>query len=253
MAGNTIYVVTGANRGLGRGLMEALLKRPKTTVIVTVRNAEAAALLASEDLEIATNSIRLTAVLDFTSAPSKEDVHTALNKAAGGSIDHIDVLINNAGMCPTLAPAAQTLAPDLRAAYETNVIAPLMVFQALWSLLQRATSVPKLVMMTSSLGSIGAQEPFPGGAYGPSKAALNWITRALHLQHEAQGLVAIALHPGWVQTRAGNFVAEEWGYTSGPPDTVEKSVGDILVIVDGATRESVGGKYITQAGAELPW
>lgn len=253
MARNTIFVVTGANRGLGLGLMKALLKRTNTTVIATVRTADAAASFETDDISLGEGSAYHVAVLDFTTAPSPDDVHAAISKASGVSFDYIDVLINNAGMCPTLAPAAQTSPSDLRAAYETNTIAPLMVFQALWPLLQKASSAPKLVMMSSSVGSIGAQEPFPGGAYGPSKAALNWLTRALHLQNEAQGLVAFALHPGWVQTRAGNFVADEWQYSAGPPDTVEKSVEDMLVVIDGATRESFGGKFVTQTGNELPW
>lgn len=251
MAGNKIYVVTGGNRGLGLGLVKELLARPNTTVVATVRNAEAAASVKAESITPSEGSVLHIVVQDFSTAPSPEDFRAAVAKEVGESLDHIDVLINNAGMCPPLAVAAQTSAADLRTAYETNAIAPLMVFQALWPLLQNAASSPKLINVTSSVGGIGAQEPVPGGAYGPSKAALNWITRALHIQNEA--LVAVALHPGWVQTRAGNFVAKEWNYAPGPPDTVEKNVKDMLTVIDGATRESAGGKFITQTGQEIPW
>jgi hypothetical protein len=40
--------------------------------------------------------------------------------------------------------------------------------------------------------------------------------------------VAFALHPGWVQTRAGDFAAKEWGYPGSPPVTVEDSVSRLL-------------------------
>ncbi|KAL2833320.1 hypothetical protein BDW59DRAFT_138473 [Aspergillus cavernicola] len=152
-----------------------------------------------------------------------------------------------------MSPAVTTTAEDLRSAFEVNTISPLLVFQAFWPLLQKARAAPKLIMITSSVGSIGGQEPIPGGAYGPSRAAGNWLTRAIHIQHEADGLVAVALHPGWVQTRAGEFVAKEWNYAPGAPETVENSVKGILEVVDGATREKAGGKFITYTGQELPW
>lgn len=253
MAGNTVYVVTGGNRGLGLGLVKSLLLRPQTTVITTVRNADAAATLQAEGLSLGEGSKLYTILLDYSTAPSPEDVRTAFNNEVGDAVDRIDVMINNAGMCPPLSVAAQTSAADLRAAYETNAISPLMVFQGLWPLLQKASSSPKLIMVSSSVGSIGGQEPVPGGAYGSSKAALNWLTRALHMQNEENGLVAFSLHPGWVQTRAGDYVAKEWKYSAGPPDTVEDSVKGMLDVIDGATRESVGGQFVTQTGEIITW
>ncbi|KAL4863357.1 hypothetical protein BDV12DRAFT_202200 [Aspergillus spectabilis] len=107
--------------------------------------------------------------------------------------------------------------------------------------------------MSSSVGSIGDQEPVPGGAYGPSKAAGNWLTRALHLQHSASGLVSVALHPGWVQTALGELAARDWKYDAGPPETVENSVTGILAVIDGATRETASGKFLTYTGQELAW
>lgn len=108
-------------------------------------------------------------------------------------------------------------------------------------------------MMSSSVGCITTMEPFPGGAYGPSKAALNWLTKSLHAQGEESGLIALAMHPGWVKTRAGEFVASEWKYEAGPPHSLEQSVGGMIKVIDGATRESWGGKFVMFDGQELAW
>jgi NAD(P)-dependent dehydrogenase (short-subunit alcohol dehydrogenase family) len=120
-------------------------------------------------------------------------------------------------------------------------------------LLQKS-SHPKVIMMTSSVGSIiGAQEPLPGGTYEPSKAALNWITRALHLQHARENLVAVALHPGWVQTRSGEFAAMEWRYADEPPLSVDESVAGMLDVIDRATRATTSGQFVTYEGEVVPW
>ncbi|RDW76331.1 SDR family oxidoreductase [Aspergillus mulundensis] len=252
---NTVYLITGANRGLGLGLVKSLLTRPSTTIIASVRNEEASATLKSELSSItpSQNSTVHIILLSF-SADTPTTPSQILNTLATiQNITHIDVLIANAGFAAPMTPALHTTAPDLRSSFETNTIAPLLVFQAIWPLLKSAKSAPKAVFMSSSVGCISAQEPFPGGAYGASRAAGNWLTRAIHLQHEEDGLVAFAMHPGWVRTRAGEFVAREWGVEGGPPESVENSVKGVLEVVDGATRERVGGRFVTYKGEELPW
>ena len=256
MADNTVYVVTGANRGLGLGLTKSLLSRPSTTVIGTVRNDEAAASLkADTDSITSANGTTLHIVkLDFSTAIPTEKILEAFHAAVGSGLSHIDVLINNAAVGPPFVPSVELRAEDLRAAFETNTIAPLLVFQALWPLLRRSpTGRPKLVMMSSSVGCVTEMEPLPGGAYGPSKAALNYLTKSLHTQHEADGLVALALHPGWVRTRAGESIARQWGFPGEPPDSIDDSVAGMLRVIDAATRDTVSGKLVTQTGDILPW
>lgn len=51
---------------------------------------------------------------------------------------HINVLINNAGSVPPMTRAIETTAEDLRAAFETDTIALLLVFQALWPLMKKS-------------------------------------------------------------------------------------------------------------------
>ncbi|KAH6655830.1 hypothetical protein BKA67DRAFT_534736 [Truncatella angustata] len=234
----TVYVVTGGNRGLGNGLVRALLKRPDTTVIATVRNEESRQKMESEatNLEKGENSKLHIVPLDLSRAPEPQDIREAFKAV---HVDHIDVLINNAGFAHPMIPIAQTTAADLRAAFEINAIAPLMVFQALWPLLQKAAAAPpKLIMVTSSVGSIAEMEPVPGGAYGPSRAAHNWITKALHQENRDEKLIAIALHPGWVQTRMGQYAADQWGFGKAPPVTVEESVRGMLKVIDEADEQA---------------
>ncbi|KAJ5822418.1 Short-chain dehydrogenase/reductase SDR [Penicillium robsamsonii] len=251
---NTVYVVTGANRGLGLGLTKRLLERTATTIVASVRNQDAATSLRSniEGIVIGQNSALHILELDFSTAISPEEIAQVFASAVS-TVTHIDVLICNAGFATPMTPALLTSAEDLRKSFEVNTIAPLLVFQAFWPLMQRSDSAPKLVVISSSVGSIAAQEPVPGGAYGPSKAALNWLTKALHVENEKDGLVSFALHPGWVQTRAGDFVAKEWGYPGGPPLTVEASVKGMLGVIDNATRENVSGKFISLTGDILSW
>lgn len=252
---NTVYVVTGANSGLGLGMVKTFLSRPSTTVIGTVRNAAASEALKSEAASVqAGNGSSLHIIqLDFTNAVPVEKIRETFAAACPDHVDHVDVLVNNAGFSTPMTPVAFVSASDMRAAYETNTIAPLLVFQALRPLLLKAGSAPKLINVTSSVGSIGGMEPVPGGAYGPSKAALNYLTKAIHVQEEASGMVAVALHPGWVQTRNGHFVAKEWGYEPGPPVSVEDSVKGMVSIIDRATRESFSGQLVTMTGQILPW
>ncbi|KAF4334508.1 aflatoxin biosynthesis ketoreductase nor-1 [Fusarium beomiforme] len=244
---NTVYVVTGANRGVGLGLVKTLLTRPSTTVVATVRSDEAAASLRRDLSNVSADKDSTFEIvqLDFSAALPPEQIRDAI----APTVDHVDILICNAAVSPPMTLAAQTPAANLRTAFEVNTIGPLTVFQGLWPMLQKS-AMPKVINVTSSVGCIAFQE-VPGGAYGPSKAALNWITRALHLQNE--GLVAVALHPGWVQTDMGEFSAKEWGCPGVTLETVENSVQGMLNIIDGATRDTTSGQFVTYKGQVLPW
>lgn len=252
---NTVYVVTGTNKGIGLGLVKALLARPATTVVASVRSDDAAATLKSAvaDVTKGDGSVLHVMLLDFSTAPSPAAVREAFTAATAGTIDRVHVLISNAASPFPMTPTSATAADDFRRAFEINTIAPLMVFQGLWPLMDAPEGEPpaKFIGITSSVGSIECLEPVPGGAYGPSKAALNHITKSLHAQHK--NLVAVALHPGWVQTYMGDYAAKAWGYEPGPPDTIDSSVTGVLQVVDAASRETTSGKFVTQTGQVMPW
>ncbi|OLN88006.1 Norsolorinic acid ketoreductase 1 [Colletotrichum chlorophyti] len=254
---NTVYVITGSNKGIGLGLVKSLLARPATTVVASVRSNDAEAELKAgiADVPKGGKSELFVMQLDFTKAPLPAAVREAFTAATSGTVDRIDVLVSNAGAQFPLTPTSTTSPEDLRGAFEVNTVAPLMVFQGLWPLLDKpreeADGLAKFIAISSSVGSIECLEPVPGGAYGTSKAALNWLTKSLHAQHK--NLVSVAVHPGWVQTAMGFRAAKEWHYDPGPPDSIESSVAGVLNVIDGASRETTSGKFVTQTGQVVPW
>jgi norsolorinic acid ketoreductase len=121
-------------------------------------------------------------------------------------ITALDVVIANAGIANTYPAVHEASAKAMLEHYTVNVIGVVALFRAVRPLLLRAAATatatngrtPKFVTMSSSAGSIGGQEraPVPNAAYGPSKAALNWITMKIHLENRDLGLCAFAMHPG---------------------------------------------------------
>jgi NAD(P)-dependent dehydrogenase (short-subunit alcohol dehydrogenase family) len=255
MATNTVYTIIGGNKGLGLGLVATYLARPSTTVIATVRSTTAATALQSAAGKIVkgANSKLYIAQIDLSNLGTPESIRTQILAATDGQVGHINTLIHSAGMCPpTMAPTLGVTAADLKECFEVNAIAPLLIFQALFPLMHTATP-PRFIAISSSVGSIAGMEPMPAGAYGPSKAALNYLVKSLHVQMEVSGLVSVALHPGFVQTDMGRFAASEWEFDAGPPLTVDMSVAGMVKVIDGVTRKEGSGKFLGYDGSELPW
>jgi len=88
---NTVYLITGANRGLGLGMVTALLKRPNTTVIAGVRDVTSSSSQALLSLHTAEASKLVLAHIDSNDHRSAELAIKDLK-----DIDKIDTVIANA-------------------------------------------------------------------------------------------------------------------------------------------------------------
>lgn len=177
--------------GIGLALVAALLTRPSTTVVATVRDpaSQAAALAA---LPSARGSRLLVIALSFPHVP--ENLEPILSPHG---ITHIDVVISNAAVQSSFEPILSADPKDLLLDYEINAVGQLRLFQAAWPLLSKFTR-KKFVLLTSSVGSITVldYEVFPGISYGPSKAGANWIAKRIAVEFKSQGLLVGILHPG---------------------------------------------------------
>lgn len=200
---NTIYLITGASRGIGRGLAEKFLARSHTTVIAAVRDPAGA---SSQSLQLLPRgeSSRLIVVKVDSKSPTDPAVAVeTLQKEHG--IVHLDVVIANAGICDDLSPVHQVSIPALREHVEINGYGPIFLYQAVYPLLQKSKK-PTFVGVGSPLGSIGGMEqrPYPCAAYGPSKAILHWIVRKIHFENE--DFVSFVADPGYVPASSGRYV-----------------------------------------------
>ncbi|KAF2489381.1 NAD(P)-binding protein [Lophium mytilinum] len=236
MSTNNVVLITGANRGIGHALTTEYLSRPHTTVIAAVRDPSKSNSKALVTLPKGTGSTLITIKIDSL-APT--DAKTAVSTLPS-SISRIDLVIANAGVT-VFNPVLDITVDEYLYHQSINVVGPLVLFQATWPLLQKSVS-PKFIVISSSLGSVkvGPEWGLPCGAYGASKASINYLTRRLHYEHE--GLVALPVCPGWTQTDMGNEGAKVFRAAEGglAPVTLEESIKGVVQEIDGATRTEEG-------------
>ncbi|KAJ5985220.1 hypothetical protein N7522_012416 [Penicillium canescens] len=232
---NTIYLITGASRGIGRGLAETFLARSNTTVIAAVREPVGASSQSLQSLPKGESSRLIVVKVDSKSPTDPAAAVETLQREHG--IDHLDVVIANAGIGEDFSPV--------------NGYGPIYLYQAVHPLLKKSKK-PTFVGVGSPLGSIGGMEqrPYPCAAYGPSKAILHWIVRKIHFENE--DFVSFVADPGFPQTDMGNAGAQAVGLEKAF-QTVEESVGGIVKTIDEGTRESVGAQLRVWDGSQFPW
>jgi NAD(P)-dependent dehydrogenase (short-subunit alcohol dehydrogenase family) len=102
---------------------------------------------------------------------------------------------------------------------------------------------PRLVTLSSTLGSMQLNEHGGLYAYRASKAGVNAITKSLALDLRDRGIIVVALNPGWVRTDMGGPDAEL---------EVETSVRGMQRVIEGL-RPADSGKFLSWDGRELPW
>jgi NAD(P)-dependent dehydrogenase (short-subunit alcohol dehydrogenase family) len=226
-----IIVVTGANRGIGLEICRQLAGRG-TLAVLTARSPdaghEAAGKLNAQGLEV--QFYRLD--------PTREESIEALRVWLEHNYGRLDVLINNAGILAK-DEALDVRLDTVRAALETNTLAPLRLSQALIPLLKRGKN-PRIVNISSGMGQLS---DMGGGyaAYRISKTALNAVTRVLAA--ELHGEVAVnAMCPGWVKTDMGGAGATR--------ELPQGAAGAVWLALD-APQNFTG--HFTRDGQTIPW
>lgn len=181
------------------------------------------------------------------------DPAAAVKTLEAAGILYIDTVIANAAMGDTTAPVLGTPVDDVRRTFDVNLIGVLALFQAVEPLLRKAEGKnPKFVALSSNLGSIALAPYIPGPwfCYGVTKAALNYLIRRVHVEHD--WLTAVALQPGWVKTDMGKAAANAVGMDDAPMK-LDDSVEGCLKVIDAASREKYAGEFVDSEEKVVPW
>ncbi|KAJ7264064.1 hypothetical protein B0H12DRAFT_272935 [Mycena haematopus] len=245
MSTKTVYLISGANRGIGYGLAAALAARPNAVVFAGARDPAAQSLTELAAKHSNVHPVKLTS----GDKADNEAAIAEIQKTAG----QLDVIIANAGIAKHQGPLATVPLSELRDHFEVNTLGLVVLFQAAHALLLASpTGAPTLAYISSGAGSISTYIHLSACAYGASKAAANFLVKVLDAEHPA--LIAMAVNPGWVATDMGNASARMGGMEEAPV-RLEDSVEGILGIVDGATKEKSSGRFWNFKAAKdgNPW
>ncbi|XP_060110153.1 C-signal-like [Heteronotia binoei] len=247
-------LVTGSNRGIGLEIVRQLVGKIHR-IFATCRDPEGPRAQELRSLAAKHQGVEIIP-LDINDPSSIEKAAAKVTELLQGA--GLNLLINNAGIVKPSSLESET-AENMAEVYKTNVIGPMLVSQAFLPLLRKASqkspqkgmgcSKAAIVNLSSEGGSITNILGWSIGHvmnYRCSKAALNMLSRCQGLGFAEDGILCIALHPGWVQTDMGNMPGQL------APMTVDASVRAILDTL-GRLTEKDSGTFVNWEGVVVPW
>jgi NAD(P)-dependent dehydrogenase (short-subunit alcohol dehydrogenase family) len=208
-----VALVTGANKGIGRGAAEQLAALGMT-VLVGARDPQRGDEVAATLRAAGGDAHAVT--LDVTDLTTVQEAAWRVETRFG----RLDVLINNAGISGSgqVSPEnaydqiPSTVDLDMaRAVFETNVFGVIAVTNAMLPLLRRSPA-PRIVNVSSHAASLTLTSDLdgafaallPSAAYAPSKSALNALTVQYAKELRKDGILVNAVAPGYVATDSNN-------------------------------------------------
>ena len=226
-------LVTGANKGIGREVARQLATKG-FHVFVGARDRRAGRKAADEVGKQGGSATFLEIdVSDNSSVVAAADMFA---KAA----DHLDVLVNNAGIIADGDDAILDISDDLlQKTVETNTLGPLRVTRAFVPFLKNSKA-PRVINVSSGGGQLTGGADGWAPAYCISKTALNGVTSQL-----ATALPNFAVNsvcPGWVRTEMGGQNATR---------SVEEGADTIVWLATDAPQE-LTGKFLRDR-KEISW
>ena len=229
MAG--IALVTGANKGIGLEVVRQLATlgwRVFLTGRMLPSVRKAAASIGPSVVPVP---------LDITSRISIEAAFSATSQA----VDHLDVLVNNAGILDHDEGSIFDLQPQrLRRMFETNTIGALLVTHKFLPLLRKSQS-GRIINVSSGAGQLSDMGTW-APAYSISKTALNGVTGQFAAALADSNIAVNSVCPGWVKTDMGGSEA---------PSSLEEGA-DSIVWLATESPQSMTGLFIKDR-KPIPW
>lgn len=230
MRANTL-LITGANRGIGLEFTRQYAEAGWQVFASTRDIAQAPALqaLAAQYTNVQMLSLDVSNV---------EAIQACAQQLADVSLD---LLISNAGVYPE-STFGQTKTQDWLHAFQINTLATYYLAEQFLPHLKRAAT-PKLVAITSKMGSLSDNTSGGEYIYRSSKTALNMVVKSLSIDLRPHGIIVSSLHPGWVRT--------DMGGPNGLIDTATSIAGLRRVIAH--LEMSHSGEFIAFDGQAIAW
>ena len=237
-----IVFITGANKGIGYEVARQLAAH-EFIVLLGARDPQRGTAAAQKLIALGEVHFVLIDVVDEQSIAAAAEM---VSKQWG----KVDVLVNNAGICPELSanirPAALELTM-LKETFETNLFGAVAVIHHFLPLLKQSETA-QIINVSSTLGSsasmVDPNNMYYGAnllAYNTSKSALNAVSVAFAKDLASEQIRVNSITPGWVKTDLGTDAA----YL-----TVEQ--GAAIIVKMAMMENPPTGKFLDDNG-EVPW
>lgn len=218
-------MITGANRGLGLEFVRQYAAEG-WRVLAVVRDPLSGRAASEAGGEVY--------VCDIGDPGSVARLAAATDKI------ELDILLNNAGTYGERQEFGSVDADEFLRVMRINAVGPLKMAEAFAG---RMTGRKIIACMSSMMGSIADNTSGGSYAYRASKAALNMVVKGMEVELAPQGIIAVALSPGWVKT--------DMGGPNAPLDAVT-AVSGMRAVLDGAG-PAQSGHFFHYDGREVPW
>jgi 3-oxoacyl-[acyl-carrier protein] reductase len=182
-----VAIVTGASRGIGRGIAERLAQDGASVVVNYARNADEAKKVVSGIEQRGGKAVAVQADM------SKVADVWRLFQEAETHFHRLDILINNAGIF-TYKPLTEVTEQEFDQIFAINAKGP---FFAMQEAAKRMTDGGRIVNISTG----GTRLAFPGiTAYGGTKSALEFFTKVAAKELGARKITVNTVSPGYTET-----------------------------------------------------
>lgn len=194
-----IAIVTGASRGIGFAVSEALARKG-FKVIMAMRNPD------KEQKQI--NALKMA---DLDIVPMKLDVSIEKSivdfaEKVKQEFGYVDILVNNAGIMIDSEDGGsssvfKTKASTIQKTFAVNTLGPFLLTQKIFPLMKQE-GYGRVVNVSSGMAQLSSSETAYAG-YRISKTALNMVTKLFAEEVNGEDICVNSVSPGWVRTDMG--------------------------------------------------
>src|SRR5258708_9710462 len=185
-----VALITGASRGIGRGIAEIFAEEGASIAVNYVSNAKAA-----EDVAVYVKRKGQRAITVKGDAGKRSEVEPMLDKV-WKELGRVDILVKNAGI-ETIVPFLELTDEQWTRLVDVNLRGPWLCSQVFC---RRAVAERRKGVILN-IGSIQAAKVLPGRThYAPTKLGLEALTRNMSVEMMPHGIRVNCLHPGLIET-----------------------------------------------------
>ena len=181
-----VALVTGANRGIGKAIVDSFIAHGAKKVYLAVRNPE-----STKEIEAQYGDKVITLKADVADSASI--------KHLAEQASDVEILVNNAGIMHVTSPLSENAEASLMQQFDINVFGLMRVANAFAGILERNKGTLVQLNSIASVKSFGDI-----ATYCASKAAAYSITQGLKDKWADKGISVLSVHPGPIGTDMGD-------------------------------------------------